>query len=245
MTPRLRALVVDDEAPARSELAWLLQQHADIAEVATAASGAEALAMLESSPVDVVFSDIAMPGLDGMTLAKVLAKFAERPAIVFVTAYEEHAVDAFAVDAVDYLVKPVRPERVDDAVRRCLEGLRPATGETAEEERVAVELGGVTKFIPLSEIRYAQASGDYARLHTATSSHLIRVPLTTLEERWRSAGFERIHRSTLVSLKHVTQLRAEGGGLVALVGDTPLTVSRRHGRALRGRLLDLHSARGD
>src|SRR5665811_1923221 len=118
--PGLRALLVDDEAPALSELAFLLRQDHRIGEIRTATSGADALRALESHPVDIVFCDIKMPGLDGMEFARVLARFAERPQIVFVTAYDEHAVDAFEVRATDYVMKPVRADRLTEAVRRVM-----------------------------------------------------------------------------------------------------------------------------
>ena len=108
----LRALLVDDESPALSELAFLLRKDQRIGEIRTANSGADALRALEAHPVDVVFCDIKMPGLDGIDFARVLARFAERPQIVFVTAYDKHAVDAFEVRATDYVMKPVRADRL-------------------------------------------------------------------------------------------------------------------------------------
>ncbi|MEO7235878.1 MAG: response regulator, partial [Lapillicoccus sp.] len=114
----LRALVVDDEAPTLAELTYLLGQDPRIGTLHTASSGTEALRALEEHSVDVVFCDISMPGLDGLDLAKVLARFADRPQVVFVTAYEEHAVDAFELQATDYVMKPIRTERLGEAVRR-------------------------------------------------------------------------------------------------------------------------------
>jgi DNA-binding LytR/AlgR family response regulator len=239
----LRALVVDDELPALEELGWLLRQDPRIGEVCTAASGAEALRALEQSDVDVVFSDISMPGLDGMDLARVIARFARRPQVVFVTAHDQHAVDAFAVEATDYVMKPVRPDRLAEAVRRVVAAADPAQQKAKaepaepEDETIAVELGGVTRFINRTQIRYAQAQGDYARLHTDTGSHLVRIPLTTLEERWGRAGFVRIHRSTLVSLQHVREVRMEHGRCTVVLDGAELQVSRRHTRELRDRLL--------
>ncbi len=239
-TPALTVLVVDDEAPARNEVAWLLDQDARVDRVLTAASGTAALAALEREHIDVVFSDISMSGLDGMQLARVIARFAERPQIVFVTAHDQHAVDAFDLDAVDYLMKPVRPERIGEAVRRCLASVEreAASPETAgADETIPVELGGVTRFVPRSEIRWVQAQGDYARLHTPDGSHLVRIPLATLEERWAEAGFVRIHRSTLVSTRHISEVHNDGGRCTVIVDDTELQVSRRHTRQLRSTLL--------
>ena len=237
----LRALVVDDEAPALSELTYLLRQDDRIGDIRTASNGADALRVLESAPVDVVFCDIKMPGLDGMALARVLARFADRPQVVFVTAYDEHAVDAFEVRATDYVMKPVRAARLSEAVRRVVTALAAATdtgssGPAVADETIPVQLGGVTTLIKRSQVRYAQAQGDYARLHTATGSHLVRTSLTTLEERWAEAGFVRIHRSTLVSLPQVDALIAGHGGCKIRLGDVELQVSRRHLRDLRDRL---------
>ncbi len=252
----MRALVVDDEPPALSELTYLLEQDGRFSGVVAAGSGTDALRALEDGEVDVVFSDISMPGLDGMELARVIARFARRPQVVFVTAHEEHAVDAFAVQATDYLLKPVSRERLARAVDRVVEGMKqpgfpapvaPGAGEGAPvppaepaDERIAVELGGVTRFVQRSAIRYVQAHGDYARLFTASGSHLGRVSLSALEERWADAGFVRIHRSTLVSLRHVAEVRQVQGRLsVVLVGEGPeLAVARRHSREVRQLLLD-------
>lgn len=234
----LRALVVDDEAPALEELAWLLGKDARIGAVRKASSGAEALRALDAEPVDVIFSDIKMPGLDGLDLARILARFSQRPQVVFVTAYDRHALDAFDLRATDYLMKPVRPERLAEAVRRVVEAAGTAEQPAkVEDETIAVELGGVTRFVQRSQVRYVEAHGDYARLHTATSSHLVRVPLTTLEERWAEAGFVRIHRSTLVALPHVDEIRVDGGRCAVRLGDRMLQVSRRHTKELRDKLV--------
>src|SRR4051812_49518513 len=120
----LRALVVDDETPAREELAWLLGRDPGIGSVRVAGSGPEALRALELEAVDVLFCDIKMPGLDGLDLARVLARFAQRPHVVFVTAYDEHAIDAFDLRATDYVLKPVRSERLTEAVRRAVHDVR-------------------------------------------------------------------------------------------------------------------------
>ncbi|MGV1008461.1 MAG: LytR/AlgR family response regulator transcription factor [Dermatophilaceae bacterium] len=246
MSPRaLRTLIVDDEAPMLAELAWLLERDARIGEIHTAASGAEALKALDAHSIDVIFTDISMPGLDGLDLARVLSRFAQRPRVVFVTAYDEHAVAAFELDATDYLMKPVRPDRLAEAVRRVVAARtdRVATvgmlaPEPSSDETIPVELAGVTTFVQRSQILYAQAQGDYARLHTGKTSHLVRVSLNALEERWASHGFVRIHRSTLVSTHHITAVTTNGGRCrVRLVDNSELEVSRRHSRALRDRLI--------
>ena len=241
MTVRgLRVLVADDEAPAREELAYLLGQDAAVGRVRTVGSGAEVLRALEGEPVDALFLDIRMPGLDGIDVARVLARFGRPPAVVFVTAYEQHAVEAFDLRAADYLLKPVRAERLSEAVRRIctsLEAAAPPRAAPADDETIPVELGGVTRFINRSDVRFAEAHGDYARLHTAEGSHLVRVPLSTLEERWADAGFLRIHRRHLVALAHVDEVALEPGRGTVRVAGHELTVSRRHLRELRDTLV--------
>lgn len=241
----LRALVVDDEAPAAAELAWLLEHDDRIEHVRTVGSGADALRALDAAPADVIFCDIRMPGLDGMELARVLGRFVEPPQIVFVTAYSDHALGAFDVAAVDYVMKPVRHARLAEAVRkvyaRFARAAVPAPAPVAEptDETIPVELGGITTFVQRSDILYVQAQGDYVRLHTAGASHLVRMSLTNLEDRWSDAGFARIHRSTLVSLPAIDQVRVERGRCVVRLGDIELQVSRRHTRELRDRLMRL------
>jgi len=227
----LRVLVIDDERPALDELSFLLERDPRVHGVLTTDSATEALRLLHDLEVDAVFLDIQMPGLTGLELAQVLARFKTPPPIVFVTAHEEHAVEAFDLRAVDYVLKPVREERLAEAVRRVLEGsARPAAGG---DEQIPVERGGVTRFVKRSEVGYVEAHGDYARLHTATGSHLVRTPLSALEEDWGPAGFVRIHRSLLVSLAHIDEVRMEGGVCTVMVGGTALQVSRRHTRELR------------
>ncbi|MGM1060565.1 LytR/AlgR family response regulator transcription factor [Saccharothrix sp. Mg75] len=246
----LRVLAVDDEAPALDDLVYLLRSDPRVAHVEAVGDATKALrtlhrAMDAGQPVDAVFLDIRMPGLDGLDLARVLSRFAQPPPIVFVTAHQEPAVEAFELKALDYLLKPVRPERLAESVHRIVHEVldskspEPAPVAPAEkapdvgDEVIPVELGGITRFIRLADIRYVEAHGDYARLHTATGSGLVRAALNGLEERWRSAGFVRIHRSHLVSLGHIDELRLEDGHLSVNIGGAVLPVSRRHARHLR------------
>ena len=227
----LKVLVIDDERPALDELSWLLSRDPRVHDVLTCDSATEALRLLQDLEVDAIFLDVQMPGLTGLELAQVLARFKTPPPIVFVTAHEEHAVDAFELRAVDYVLKPVRPERLAEAVRRVVEGAGHAPA--GDDEQIPVERGGVTRFVNRSDIRYVEAQGDYARLHTADGSHLLRRPLTQLEEEWGPAGFVRIHRSLLVALAHVDEVRMEGGRCTVVVGEADLVVSRRHTPQLR------------
>lgn len=231
----LRVLVIDDERPALDELTWLLGRHPDIGEIQAVDSATEALRLLRDAPVDAIFLDVQMPGLTGLELAQVLARFRTPPPIVFVTAHDQHAVDAFDLRAVDYVLKPVREERLAEAVRRVAEGSASVVADP--DDQIAVERGGVTRFISRSDITHVEAQGDYARLHTATDSHLVRTPLSVLEEQWGPVGFVRIHRSLLVALAHVSEVRMEGGRCTVRVGPperpVDLGVSRRHTPALR------------
>ena len=218
------------------------------------------------SIVDAVFADVSMPGLSGMDLARVLTAFRNPPALVFITGHEENALQAFEVGALDYIMKPANADRIDRALRTIERNKadraapepdgdaaaqqRPADGNgngsgsssaaAEDEEVIPVELAGTTKLIPRSSVRWVEAQGDYARLHTSDASHLVRIPLAQLEERWADAGFIRIHRSFLVSLGLVTELRMSSSGYsVILGGGEPkeLPVSRRHTRELKDRLV--------
>ena len=246
MATQLRVLAVDDEPPALDELTYLLGRHPDVAEVISAGDANSALRVINERDVDAVFLDINMPGLSGLELAAVLTNFARPPALVFVTAHEDSAVAAFEVGALDYLLKPIREERLDAALRR----VRAARGaesappvESAGDEVIPVELGGVTQLVRCDTVGWVEADGDYARLHTSSGSHLVRIPLSTLEERWRSRGFQRVHRSYLVALGMVTGLRTSSSTTMVRLranGASPpveLPVSRRQARELRDRLI--------
>ncbi|MEV7170935.1 MULTISPECIES: LytTR family DNA-binding domain-containing protein [unclassified Streptomyces] len=264
----LRVLAVDDEKPLLEELLYLLRSDPRVRSAEGASDSTAALRRitraLESGPdgpeaIDVVFLDIQMAGLTGLDVARLLAGFARPPLIVFVTAHEGFAVQAFDLDAVDYVLKPVRPERLAEAVRRACEQLGRAGSPTASgpaprhpappssadrraPEQIAVELGGVTRFVAVSDVAHVEAQGDYARLHTDEGSHLVRIPLSTLEERWAAHGFVRIHRRHLVALSRIDELRLESGATTVRVGSAELQVSRRHARELRD-LLMRHATR--
>ncbi|MFI5764815.1 LytR/AlgR family response regulator transcription factor [Streptomyces sp. NPDC051563] len=280
----LRVLAVDDEKPLLEELLYLLRSDPRVLSAEGASDATEALRRitraLESGPdgadvIDVVFLDIHMAGLTGLDIARLLAGFARPPLIVFVTAHEGFAVQAFDLKAVDYVLKPVRPERLAEAVRRAWaqsgrSGEQPpaaapeavpgvpasraalpegpaapaapaaaaaARGADRAPEQIAVELGGVTRFVAIADIAYVEAQGDYARLHTEEGSHLVRIPLSTLEERWAARGFVRIHRRHLVALARIDELRLDAGTTTVRVGTAELQVSRRHTRELRDLLM--------
>lgn len=261
MTDPMTVLVADDEQPALDELAFLLGRDARIGTIHRASNGADALRILTLEQIDAVFLDIHMPGLSGIDIAQALGRFDRRPPFVFVTADEERALEAFDLSAVDYVLKPVRAERLDRAVGRLLEARAASASASAASVSagvvdangaatapvatpptatapalVAVSLGGTTRMIRQDAIQYVQAQGDYARLHTDDGSYLVRVPMSDLEQQWAAAGFVRIHRSYLVSLAHVSRLRLGASSPTVVIGATELPVSRRLLPSLRDRV---------
>lgn len=230
----LRVLVVDDEHPVLDELTYLLSGNEYVGEIHQAATARDALQILHEHEVDALFLDIAMPELSGLDLAHEIESGPLTPRIVFVTAHDSHAVDAFELDADDYLLKPVRRSRLDEAVRRVRDAL---AHDSSDDATIAVELGGVTRFIRRSDVVYVEAQGDYARLHVDGGTHLIRTSLSTLAERWADAGFIRIHRSVLVAAPQIRALRTvQGTSTVTVELDgqpVELQVARRAVRQLR------------
>ncbi|MBV2365397.1 LytR/AlgR family response regulator transcription factor [Streptomonospora nanhaiensis] len=250
----LRVLAVDDVPLALEELCRLLREAPEVAEVTPAGDPISALRSIQARPFDAVFLDIAMPGLDGIELASLLSRLSDPPVIVFVTAYEDHALTAYGLGAIDYLLKPVRADRLATALKKAarLAAAGPpepagAEGGAAVPRRrrapetmaaIRVETAGRTRYVRRGDVAYVEASGDYVRLHTAGGVHLVRMPISRLEEYWAEAGFARVHRGFMVALGAVRELRSDAvGGLLAHtdLGDVP--VSRRHARELRARLL--------
>jgi two-component system, LytTR family, response regulator len=239
----LKVLAVDDVEPALEELRQLLLESPEVADVAVATDAISALRRLQADRFDAVLLDISMPGMDGMELAALLARMTDPPVVVFVTAYDEHAAAAYGIGAVDYLLKPVSAERLGAALARVRRfttdaGAAPDPGPVDALVAVPVELAGRTHYVRRDDVRFVEAHGDYVRLHTPTGAHLVRIPISRLEEHWQPAGFARVHRSYLLAVPAVRELRSDlSGGLLAHtdVGDVP--VSRRHARELREQLL--------
>jgi DNA-binding LytR/AlgR family response regulator len=233
----LRVLVVDDEAPARDDLVFLLKQQPSV-EVADQASDAtEALRRLQDGRYDGLFLDIRMPGLTGLELASLLKRFTDPPVVIFVTAYEEHAVKAFETHARDYLLKPVSAERL--AVALDVLGHHQPPALVDELAKIPVEIAGRSLLVDRDDVFWVAANGDYVRLHTtAGGHHLVRLPLALLEERWSRHGFVRIHRSHLVAMRHVAEVRTDAAGAaIVRVAGIDLPVSRRHTADLKARFL--------
>jgi DNA-binding LytR/AlgR family response regulator len=233
----LRALLVDDEAPARGELRYLLASHPEVEIVGEAATATEALALAASIRYDVVFLDVELSGMTGLEAARLVLDRRERPAVVFVTAHERYAADAFAVEAFDYLVKPVEPERLARVVERLARARRR---EAPSVEKIAVvSAGGAKTLLDYDAIHWVEADGDYTRVHTYDRSYLSTSSLRELSE-LLPAQFARIHRSHLVNLAKVAAVRRAGGDRIRLALDdeprTELDVARRQGRVIRERL---------
>jgi DNA-binding LytR/AlgR family response regulator len=245
MNGSLRALIVDDEPPARRVLTRLLAGIPGIEVAGTAANGMEALAALARGDIDVLFLDIEMPVLAGMELATRLHP-APTPAVIFVTAWPQYAVAAFDVDAADYVLKPVDPVRLAAAVARARERLTKQeldaslrvlrSRQPAENllDHVWVELGGARLRLSLADIEWFAADGDYVCAHTAERGYLMRASLNALESTLPTARFLRIHRSTIVKVEAVSRVVSNNGqlSLITCSGAT-LHVGRRARRRVR------------
>ncbi|MDP2232573.1 MAG: LytTR family DNA-binding domain-containing protein [Actinomycetota bacterium] len=230
----LKALVIDDEAPARSELRFLLGEAGGVEVVGEAGNATEGIQLIKAIPYDVVFLDIDMPGLSGVELAEVLSGLPRSPAIVFVTAHSEHAVRAFEVAATDYLVKPVEVERLRQAIAR----LAPsADAGVARVERIPVEKAGRKLLIQVEDIYYVMAKDDYSYLHTSQERYLSTISLAQLEARLEPSGFFRVHRRYLVNLAQVREVVPMYGGTLLLTltdnEGTQVPVSRRRVPSLK------------
>jgi len=239
----LRVLIVDDEALARSRLRNLLADcDAPATEVvAEAANGGEALFELASEPVDLVLLDVHMPGIDGIELARTLAGMPEPPAMVFVTAHASHAVTAFDLDAVDYLTKPVRIERLRQALQkaeRYLKDRRSPEDDPAQESLLIQDRDHAEK-VPLAEVLYFKSELKYVTVRTRTRTLLLDGTLADLEERY-PGRFMRVHRNALVARSAIRTLERfddgedlEGWQLRLAGIDEPVGVSRRQLAAVR------------
>ncbi len=250
---RLTVLAVDDERPQLEDLARLLRSSPSVGEVECAFDGHDALLKASSQPFDAIFLDVRMPDLDGLELARVLRRFATPPQLVFVSAYDGAAVEAFELHALDYLRKPVARRRVEETIERIAaaveaDGLAPARGPTRapspaathEEEMIAVANlhGGSTRLLARSAIEFVQSYGDFVRIVTPEGRYLLRATLTEIERRWAPFGFHRVHRQYVANLRAATELSPRLGGTAELTfadGQT-IPVARRQAAELGRRL---------
>ena len=236
----MKIVIADDEPLARERLRSLLAGHAGVEIVAEADNGLAALQACAEFHPDVVLLDIAMPGMDGLEAARHLAAFEPRPAVVFCTAYDAHALSAFEAAAIDYLMKPVRAERLDAALERARtfiggrEVRLPASHQQARTHLCA-RLRGSLRLIPVEDVHYLQAEEKYVVVHHARGEDLVEESLKSLEDEF-GARFVRIHRNCLVARHELVELRRGNDGRVQAVlrhGKEPLEVSRRCVAGLR------------
>lgn len=239
----IRALIVDDEPLARERIRALLREEPDVEVVGECGDGPSAVTAIQKLAPDLLFLDVQMPGLDGFGVLRALGD-ARLPEIIFVTAYDQHAVKAFEAHALDYLLKPFRPARFREAVRRAREALARRRAGTIPENlaalleqlqpqrtwlsRIPVKSGDRTVFVKTGEIEYIEAAGNYAVLHTGRENHVIRETLGALEAQLDPKQFVRINRSTLVNVEQIRELQPlfKGEHVVVLRNGKQLPLTR-------------------
>lgn len=255
-----RVLIVDDEEPGRINLRYALARHADWRVVGECAGVAQARALLAREEVDLVFVDVRMPIESGIDLARDLSALAEPPLIVFVTAFDAYAVEAFEVHALDYLLKPFADARLAQTLeraaamlsRRRTAGFAPALRAyvaaqsevsvadctPAYWERLSVRSVGCIESVLVSEVLWMEADGNYVKLHLAGRCVLYRMPLSRLEQHLDPARFVRVHRRAIVGVEQLAKLSVvgDGGGLLTLRCGDAVVVSERHADAVRARM---------
>jgi two-component system LytT family response regulator len=249
-------VVVDDEPLARLGVTARLSTHADMTVVGECGSGADAIAEIRRLNPDLVFLDIQMPGVGGLEVLERLPKDQE-PIVIFLTAYQEYAVDAFGVQALDYLLKPIDDVRFQASLSRArrLHAIRQhesvydrlrqivQQGPTAETvRRFPVRKGSNIIFVNVEDVEWIEGLGDYAGLHVGKETHLIRESLTSLEMRLSKRDFLRIHRSTIVRVDHIIRIEplANRDYLVTLKNQTTIRSSRTYSRAVKDLIRNDH-----
>ena len=244
----LRILAVDDELTQLEDLARMLRNLPAVGAVECACAGHEALVKVSDRAYDAIFLDVRMPDLDGLELARVLRQFAHPPQLVFVSAYDTAAVEAFELHALDYLRKPVARRRLVEAVERVQAALgsdpagalAASAGGSEDHEMVAVATlhGASTRLLARSTIQYAQSYGDFVRIVSPAGRFLLRSTLAEIEQRWAPHGFVRVHRQYVANLRRAVELRPMLGGTAELVfaDGQVIPVARRHTAELARRL---------
>ena len=219
---RIRALIVDDEPLARRRLRRMLAQHADVEIIGDAANGRDAISAIRERGPDLVFLDVQMPEMDGFAMLDAL-EAKEMPLVVFVTAYDQYALRAFEVYALDYLLKPFDRQRFNKALQRAKSRLQPEKSseinqrtlalleelkaQTSHMERFIIKSGGRAFFLKIEEIDWIEAEGKYVRLHVGKESYLLREAISSLEAQLDPKRFPRIHRSTIVNIDRIRELQ--------------------------------------
>jgi DNA-binding LytR/AlgR family response regulator len=242
----LTVLAVDDEVPQLEDLARLLRQNRRVSEVETAATAHDAVMMARERLYDAIFLDVRMPELDGLELAKVLNAFPNSPALVFVSAFDTSAVATFELRALDYLMKPVTPQRIDEALKRVevassasVDGAEPARDKGSSPGRDVIAVHDLRargmRLLARSSILYVMAYGDYVRVYADSGRYLMRSSLTEVERRFTPHGFLRVHRQYLVNLTRAVEIQAQlnGTAVMRFENGGEIPVARRHVPELR------------
>jgi two-component system, LytTR family, response regulator len=250
---RIRALIVDDEAPARQRLRDLLAKDNQISTILEAQNGVAAVEMIQEQKPDLVFLDVQMPELDGLGVVEAVGA-EEMPLTIFVTAYDQHAIRAFESNALDYLLKPFSDERLEAALarvksrldertlrdlgRRMLQMVSKAPPQVRRWDRLVVKSAGTTRFLRIAEIDWIEAAGVYVNLHAAGKEFLYRASLTDIAERLDPQRFIRIHRSAIVNIESIVQLEPASHGEfeAVLKNGSRARVSRTYRTQLEQRL---------
>jgi DNA-binding LytR/AlgR family response regulator len=249
----LTILAVDDERSQLEDLARLLRSSPLVEEVECASDGHDALVKASAHNYDAIFLDVRMPDLDGVQLGRVLRRFADVPALVFVSAYDSAAVEAFELRALDYLLKPVARRRLEEALDRVANAVAGATEQDgaspgpvvversdASDEMVAVAnlRGSATRLIARGAVLYLQSHGDFVRVVTDDGRYLLRATLADIGGRWEPFGFVRVHRQYVANLRRAVEVRPQLGGTaeLAFAGGQAIPVARRHVAELRRHL---------
>ena len=250
---KIKVLVVDDEPLARERLTTLLSQEPDVELVGPARDGEEAITAIHDDSPDLVFLDVQMPQMNGFDVIEAVGSD-KMPLVIFVTAYDQHALKAFQVRALDYLLKPFDRERFTDALQRARKQLeRDETGDLGRRllalvkdlrrdqprsDRLVVKSGGRLFFLRTDEIDWIEAAGNYVRLHVGTTSHLLRETMNAIEGRLDAEKFFRIHRSRIVNMERIQEMQPwlNGEYAVVLRTGTRLTLSRGYREKLQERL---------
>jgi two-component system LytT family response regulator len=258
MTDKIRTLVVDDEPVARARVLSLLRDESDIEVVGECSTGPQAVSVIEATSPDLVFLDVQMPQMDGFALARTLGH--DMPAVVFVTAYDEYALAAFEIHALDYLLKPFSAERFRSALTHARQHLakRQAgaggrqlasrlpdapvaettrAGEQGRRDRLVIKSSGRIYFVRINDIDWCEASGNYVRLHIGQQTHLVRGTMSHLESQLDPGQFVRIHRSAIVNVERIQELQSTANGecTVFLQSGARLTMSRGYREAFQER----------
>ncbi|HZE42723.1 MAG TPA: response regulator [Steroidobacteraceae bacterium] len=241
---KIRALVVDDEPLARSNLKVLLQRDKDIESIQECGSGAEAVAQIRATRPDLVFLDVQMPECGGFDVLEILKGDGSLPVIVFVTAYDEYALRAFDAGALDYLLKPFDDARFHLAMQRARQNLAAKDAAPAETPRLEVRSAGRVAYVQIPDIDWVEAADYYVCLHVGTKSHLLRKSMAELERELDPRIFCRIHRSTIVNLRKVSALKVDAAGEHEVILDSgqKLRLSRRFRKDLQSRMREFGAA---